>query len=113
LILGSISATSFKEIPHFPDPRRVPGEALVDQAGAGQGTGVAANAPLHARRAQNFHVFLPSGKEKFHHRDHRDHRDFLANEKENTSAFKYRPAPILRSYVLALSFYSFSSLCSL
>jgi len=46
-----------------PDPRCVPGKLLVHQAGAGQGTGVTTDTPLHARRAQNLHclnAFLPA-----------------------------------------------------
>jgi hypothetical protein len=49
-----------------PDPnsRRIPGKALVHQTGAGEGTGVATDTPLHARRDQNFHTYILLKMEK-------------------------------------------------
>jgi len=41
-----------------PDSRLIPGKVLVHQTGAGQGTGVTTDTPLHAGSAQNFHADL-------------------------------------------------------
>jgi hypothetical protein len=37
------------------NPRTIPGQAMMEQTGAGQGTGVATNTSVHAWRSQNFH----------------------------------------------------------
>ena len=38
-----------------PNPRGIPGEATMEQTGAGQGTGVATDTSVHAWRGQNVH----------------------------------------------------------
>ena len=41
------------------DPGLVPGQDLVDLPGTGQGTGMTADAPLHARCPESFHGMYP------------------------------------------------------
>ena len=41
-----------------PDSRLIPGKVLVHKTGAGQGTGVTTDTPLHAGSAQNFHAYF-------------------------------------------------------
>jgi hypothetical protein len=40
------------------DPRRIPGKAPVHQTCAGQGTGMATNAPFHSRCSKHLHAEL-------------------------------------------------------
>ena len=45
--------------------RLIPGKLLVHQPGAGQGTGMTTDTPLHAGSAQNFHTCLFKNTDRF------------------------------------------------
>jgi hypothetical protein len=48
-----------------PDSRLIPGKVFVHQTGAGEGTGVTPDTPLHAGRAQNLHAYLLMNTDRF------------------------------------------------